>query len=144
MHGFDEFFGYLYHLDAMSDPYWYSYPTDPAIRNKVGPRNLVHCYASDTDDSTVDLRWGKVGKQKIVDEGPLAPGPNTGRTPYGGEGEGVGDAKYDMTTFDEVLVKDSIDFMTSFFDLARRVHKRLLRKCGAPRTFLAIDQRTWS
>jgi arylsulfatase len=111
VHGFDEFFGYLYHLDAMSDPYWYSYPTDPAIRNAVGPRNLVHCYASDTDDATVDPRWGKVGKQKIVDEGPLAPGPNTGRTPYGGEGEGVGDAKYDMTTIDEELVKDSIGFM---------------------------------
>jgi len=89
VHGFDEFFGYLYHLDAMSDPYWYSYPTDPAIRNAVGPRNLVHCWASDTDDTTVDPRWGQVGKQKIVDEGPLAPGPNTGRTPYGGEGEGV-------------------------------------------------------
>ena len=51
VHGFDEFFGYLYHLDAMSDPYWYSYPTDPAVRNAVGPRNLVHCWASDTDDS---------------------------------------------------------------------------------------------
>ena len=69
IHGFDEFFGYLYHLDAMSDPYWYSYPTDPAIRNAVGPRNLVHCWASDTDDTTVDPRWGKVGKQKVVDEG---------------------------------------------------------------------------
>ncbi len=90
VHGFDEFFGYLYHLDAMSDPYWYSYPTDPAIRNAVGPRNLVHCTASDTDDPTVDPRWGVVGKQKIVDEGPLAPGPDTGRTPYGGAGEGVG------------------------------------------------------
>ena len=111
VHGFDEFFGYLYHLDAMSDPYWYSYPTDPAIRNAVGPRNLVHCWASDTDDATVQPRWGAIGKQKIVDEGPLAPGPNTGRTPYGGEGEGVGDAKYDMTTFDDVLVKDSIEFM---------------------------------
>src|SRR5690348_8225500 len=44
VHGFDEFFGYLYHLDAMSDPYWYSYPTDPAIRNAVGapqPRALL-------------------------------------------------------------------------------------------------------
>ena len=111
VHGFDEFFGYLYHLDAMSDPYWYSYPTDPAIRNAVGPRNLVHCWASDTDDATVQPRWGAIGKQKIVDEGPLAPGPNTGRTPYGGEGEGIGDAKYDMTTFDDVLVKDSIEFM---------------------------------
>jgi arylsulfatase len=111
VHGFEEFFGYLYHLDAMSDPYWYSYPTDPAIRNAVGPRNLVHCTASDTDDATVDPRWGKVGKQKIVDEGPLAPGPDTGRTPYGGPGEGVAGAKYDMTTFDEVLVQRSIDFM---------------------------------
>jgi Sulfatase len=80
VHGFDEFFGYLYHLDAMSDPYWYSYPTDPAIRNAVGPRNLVHCWARDTDDPTVQPRWGAIGKQKIVDEGPLAPGPNTGRT----------------------------------------------------------------
>jgi arylsulfatase len=77
----------------------------------VGPRNLVHCTASDTDDPTVDPRWGVVGKQKIVDEGPLAPGPDTGRTPYGGTGEGVAGAKYDMTTFDEVLVKRSIDFM---------------------------------
>jgi len=116
VHGFDEFFGYLYHLDAMSDPYWYSYPTDPAIRNSVGPRNLIHSFASDVDDQTVDPRWGKVGKQKIVDEGPLAPGPNTGRTPYGGEGEGVGDAKYDMTTIDEALVDKSVAFMKKAHD----------------------------
>src|SRR5262245_43915403 len=107
VHGFDEYFGYLYHLDAMSDPFWYSYPKDPAIRNTVAPRNLVHCWATDTDDPTVQPRWGAIGKQKIVDEGPLAAGPSTGRTLYDGEGEGVGD----MTTFDEVLVKDSIDFM---------------------------------
>jgi arylsulfatase A-like enzyme len=119
VHGFDEFFGYLYHLDAMSDPYWYSYPTDPAIRNAVGPRNLVHCWASDTDDATVQPRWGAIGKQKIVDEGPLAPGPDTGRTPYGGSGEGVSGAKYDMTTFDEVLVKDSIDFMKKAKDAGK-------------------------
>ena len=37
LHGFDEFFGYLYHLDAMSDPYWYSYPNDPANRDKYRP-----------------------------------------------------------------------------------------------------------
>jgi arylsulfatase len=119
VHGFEEFFGYLYHLDAMSDPYWYSYPTDPAIRNAVGPRNLVHCTASDTDDPTVDPRWGKVGKQKIVDEGPLAPGPGIGRTPYGGADEGVGDAKYDMTTFDEVLVNKSVDFMKKAKDAGK-------------------------
>src|SRR5450631_2730356 len=47
VHGFDEFFGYLYHLDAMSDPYWYSYPQDWI--DKTGPRNLVHSFASDVD-----------------------------------------------------------------------------------------------
>src|SRR5262247_2845139 len=109
VHGFDEYFGYLYHLDAMSDPYWFDYPQD--FIDKTGPRNLTHCWATDTDDPTVQPRWGAIGKQRIVDEGPLAPGPNTGRTIYGGDGEGVGDAKYDMTTFDEVLVKQTIDFM---------------------------------
>ena len=64
-------------------------------------------------------RWGKVGKQKIIDEGPLAPGPSTGRTPYGGAGEGVGDAKYDMTTFDEALVEKSIDFMKKAKDAGK-------------------------
>jgi arylsulfatase A-like enzyme len=112
VHGFDEFFGYLYHLDAMSDPYWYSYPTDPAVRAKLLPRNLVHCWATDTVDSTVEPRWGAVGKQKIVDEGPLPPGPNTGRTLYGGDEQNAPPpAKYDMTTFDEVLVQDTIGFM---------------------------------
>src|SRR5215468_4527901 len=41
LHGFDEYFGYLYHLDAMSDPYWFDYPSDPAFFQKHGPRNLV-------------------------------------------------------------------------------------------------------
>jgi arylsulfatase A-like enzyme len=111
VHGFDEFFGYLYHLDAMSDPFWYSYPTDPTIRDVVLPRNLIHSYATDVDDPTVQARWGKIGKQRIVDEGPLAPGPNTGRTNYGGAGETTGGAKYDMTTFDEVLVDSTVGFM---------------------------------
>src|SRR5438309_4594562 len=65
VHGFDEFFGYLYHLDALSDPYWYSFPKDPAFYNTYGPRPLVHCWATDNDDDTVMPRWGKVGKQKI-------------------------------------------------------------------------------
>ena len=110
VHGFDEFFGYLYHLDAMSDPYWYSFPTDEAFYNAHGPRSLVHCYASATDDATVQPRWGKVGKQKIADEGPLAPYPDMANVanmhdlPFA-------KAKYDMTTFDEVLVKASSDFM---------------------------------
>jgi arylsulfatase A-like enzyme len=106
VHGFDEYFGYLYHLDAMSDPYWYSYPQDWI--DKYGPRNLVHSYATDTDDLTVQSRWGKIGKQRIVDEGPLAPFPNmTGRQDWQ-EGR---KAKYDMETFDDALVQASNGFM---------------------------------
>src|SRR5216684_2906362 len=61
LHGFDEFFGYLYHLDAMSDPYWYSFPSDPEFYNTNGPRSLVHCWATDKDDPSEEPRWGKVG-----------------------------------------------------------------------------------
>src|SRR5215468_3985660 len=60
VHGFDEFFGYLYHLDAMEDPDHRNYPA--AMKDKVGPRNMVSCRASDQDDSTVQPRWGKIGK----------------------------------------------------------------------------------
>ncbi len=107
VHGFDEFFGYLYHLDAMSDPYWFDYPQDWI--DKTGPRNLVHCYATDTDDPTVQPRWGKVGKQRIVDEGPLPPFPNMGADhQYWQQGR---PAKYNMETFDDVLVENSKGFM---------------------------------
>jgi arylsulfatase A-like enzyme len=107
VHGFDEFFGYLYHLDAMSDPYWFDYPQDWI--DKYGPRNLVHCFATDTDDATVMPRWGKVGKQRIVDEGPLAPFPNMSADHQGWQKGRA--AKYDMETFDEVLVERSKGFM---------------------------------
>jgi arylsulfatase A-like enzyme len=71
VHGFDEFFGYLYHLDAMEDPAHPAYPQD--LLNKVGPRNMVHSWATTTDDPTVDPRWGKVGKQRVEDAGTLYP-----------------------------------------------------------------------
>src|SRR5215472_3450488 len=71
VHGFDEFFGYLYHLDAMEDPCHPNYP--PAARETVGPRNMVHSWATDVDDTTVQPRWGKIGKQKIEDAGELCP-----------------------------------------------------------------------
>jgi arylsulfatase A-like enzyme len=71
VHGFDEFFGYLYHLDAMEDPAHPNYPQD--LLNVVGPRNMVHSWATDTDDATEMPRWGKVGKQKIEDAGTLYP-----------------------------------------------------------------------
>jgi len=109
VHGFDEFFGYLYHLDAMSDPYWYSFPDDQAYRDKYGPRNLVHSWATDVDDSTEMPRWGRVGKQKIVDEGPLPPFPDMNSVPNMHNISTK--AKYDMTTFDEVMVESSKAFM---------------------------------
>jgi len=110
VHGFDEFFGYLYHLDAMSDPYWYSFPVDQKYYETYGPRSLIHSWATDTDDPTEMPRWGKVGKQKVVDEGPLPPFPDMSNV------QNMHDLpflkpKYDMTTFDEVLVKASSDFM---------------------------------
>jgi arylsulfatase A-like enzyme len=71
VHGFDEFFGYLYHLDAMEDPAHPNYPQE--LLDRVGPRNMVHSYATTTDDPTVMPRWGKVGKQKIEDAGTLYP-----------------------------------------------------------------------
>ena len=110
MHGFDEFFGYLYHLDAMSDPYWYSFPNDEKYYNSYGPRSLVHCWATDTDDATMEPRWGKVGKQKVVNEGPLPPFPDMSNVPNMHDIPFL-KAKYDMTTFDPVLVKASCDFM---------------------------------
>lgn len=106
VHGFDEYFGYLYHLDAMSDPYWFDYPQD--WLDKTGPRNLVHSWATDVDDPTEQPRWGKIGKQKIVDEGPLAPFPNMkDRQNW----QVSRPAKYDMETFDDVLVENSNKFM---------------------------------
>ncbi len=71
VHGFDEFFGYLYHLDAMEDPCHPTYP--PSAKETVGPRNMVHSWATDTDDPTEQPRWGKIGKQKIEDAGTLCP-----------------------------------------------------------------------
>ena len=71
VHGFDEYFGYLYHLDAMEDPAHPNYPQN--LLNVVGPRNMVHSWATDKDDQTEMPRWGKIGKQRIEDAGPLYP-----------------------------------------------------------------------
>jgi arylsulfatase A-like enzyme len=71
LHGFDEFYGYLYHLDAMEDPCHVNYP--PALKATVGPRNIVHSFATNVDDPTVQPRWGKIGKQRIEDGGELCP-----------------------------------------------------------------------
>jgi arylsulfatase A-like enzyme len=97
VHGFDEFFGYLYHLDAMEDPCHTNYPQ--SLRDKVGPRNMVHSWATDTDDPTVQPRWGKIGKQKIEDAGQLCPER--------------------MKTVDDEILSDALKFM----DKARKDSK---------------------
>ena len=94
VHGFDEFFGLLYHLNAMEGPENPDYPPAdlyPDFLGKYGPRNVLHTWATDTDDPTVDPRFGKVGKQKIEDAGALPPER--------------------MKTFDKEVNKLSIDFM---------------------------------
>jgi arylsulfatase A-like enzyme len=96
VHGFDEFFGYLYHLDAMEDPFWHSYPG--SLKDVIGPRNMIHSWASTTDDATVEPRWGKVGKQKIEDVGPLTPHPMAG-------------VKYNMETVDEDILANAEKFI---------------------------------
>jgi arylsulfatase len=70
-HGFDEFYGNLYHLNAEEEPELRDYPKDPAFRAKYGPRGVMDCKATGTDDATVDPRFGRVGKQTIKDTGPL-------------------------------------------------------------------------
>jgi arylsulfatase A-like enzyme len=70
-HGFDEFFGNLYHLNAEEEPELPDYPKDPRFREQFGPRGILHCWATDKDDPTEHPRWGRVGKQKIEDTGPL-------------------------------------------------------------------------
>ena len=71
--GFDEYWGWLYHLNAMeytSDPDW---PDNPDFEARYGPRNIIHAYATGDDQGTTDERWGPVGKQRIEDDGPAPP-----------------------------------------------------------------------
>jgi arylsulfatase len=74
LHGFDEFYGNLYHLNAEEEPEMYDYPKEadfPNFRKTFGPRGVIHSWATDKDDPTEEPRWGRVGKQKIEDTGPL-------------------------------------------------------------------------
>ena len=71
VHGFDEFYGNLYHLNAEEEPEQADYPKDPAFRAKYGPRGVMDCKASDRDDPTIDPRFGKIGRQVCTDTGPL-------------------------------------------------------------------------
>jgi arylsulfatase A-like enzyme len=91
VNGFDEFFGNLYHLNAEEEPELPDYPKDSAYLKKFGPRGVLRCTATTTDDGTVDPRFGKIGKQKIVDTGALT--------------------KKRMETVDDETVAAAIDFI---------------------------------
>jgi arylsulfatase A-like enzyme len=101
VHGFEDFFGYLYHLNAMQDPFWPNFP--PALGATIGPRNIVSSVATDVDDPTEQPRWGRIGRQRITDEGPLPPHPRPGIT-------------YNMETFDEVIRDKTIGFINRALD----------------------------
>jgi len=90
-HGFDEFLGNLYHLNTEEEPEDEDYPRDPEFKKRHGPRGVLHTWATDTEDKTVDPRFGMVGKQRIVDTGPLT--------------------RKRMETVDEELIKAGFQFM---------------------------------
>jgi len=91
VHGFDEYSGVLYHLNALEEPENVDYPKDPEFLKKFGPRNNIHSWATDKDDTTVDPRFGKVGKQRLEDDGPLG--------------------KKRMETYDKEMLQLSIKFI---------------------------------
>ena len=91
VHGFDEYSGVLYHLNALEEPENVDYPKDPAFRENYGPRNVLHTWATDKFDKTEQPRWGVIGKQKIEDDGALT--------------------KKRMETYDQETLKYSLDFI---------------------------------
>jgi len=91
VHGFDEFFGNLYHLNAEEEPEYVDYPKDPAFRKQFGPRGVMKCRATEEDDATVDEVFGRVGKQVIENTGPLT--------------------RKRMETVDEEFIGAAMDFM---------------------------------
>jgi arylsulfatase A-like enzyme len=91
VHGFDEFFGNLYHLNAEEEPEHPDYPQDPAFREAFGPRGVFDCVATDADTESPDPRFGPWGNQKCVDTGPLT--------------------RERMRTIDREVLAKSLDFM---------------------------------
>ena len=71
VNGFDEFFGNLYHLNSEEEPELRMWSKDPGFNARYRPRGVLDSVATQEDDATVDPRFGKVGKQKIRDTGPL-------------------------------------------------------------------------
>jgi arylsulfatase len=73
-HGFDEFYGNLYHLNAEEEPEARNWPSEeefPEFNRRARPRGVIHSWATEEDDDTEDERYGRTGKQRIEDTGPL-------------------------------------------------------------------------
>ncbi len=71
VHGFDEFFGNLYHLNAEDEPEHPDYPKNTEFKLKFGPRGVLRCTATTVETPGEDPRFGKWGKQNCEDTGPL-------------------------------------------------------------------------
>ncbi|HET6178257.1 MAG TPA: arylsulfatase, partial [Candidatus Sulfotelmatobacter sp.] len=72
VHGFDEFFGNLYHLNAEEEPENVDYPKNPEFAKRFGPRGMLKCKATVTESTAPpDPRFGPWGKQTCEDTGPL-------------------------------------------------------------------------
>ena len=91
VHGFDEFFGNLYHLNTEENPEQQDYPRDPAFKAHFGPRGVLKCVATATDDPAEDPRFGRIGRQRCTDSGPLT--------------------RQRMETVDDEFISASLDFM---------------------------------
>ena len=72
VHGFDEYYGNLYHRNAEEEPEDPDYPKNPAFHEKLGPRGVLRCVALTSDNpAPAEPRFGAWGKQKCEDTGPL-------------------------------------------------------------------------
>jgi len=91
VHGFDEYAGVLYHLNALEEPENVDYPKDPEFFANYGPRDAIHTWATDEHDPTEDPRFGVVGKQRIESIGQVT--------------------KKRMETYDDETIAQSLDFM---------------------------------
>jgi arylsulfatase A-like enzyme len=115
VHGFDEFFGNLYHLNAEEEPELPDYPPPrdfPRFADRYGPRGVIHSWATDADDPTEHFRWGRVGKQRIEDTGRLT--------------------KKRMETIDDEILEHALGFIdrqheasTPFFAWVNTTHMHL-------------------
>ena len=91
VHGFDEFFGNLYHLNAEDEPEHPDYPKNTEFKLRFGPRGVLRCTATIAETPGEDPRFGKWGKQSCDDTGPLT--------------------KKRMETVDEEFLKATLDFI---------------------------------